>query len=116
MRVVVVGATGNVGTSLLKTLVDEPRVESVLGIARRLPELKLPRGWLDLALAVPLLDVSRARSELGWEPRLGGDEALLDLLDGLREGAGMPTSPLDPSTGGPARAAELAGGAGAREE
>jgi nucleoside-diphosphate-sugar epimerase len=38
MRVVVVGATGNVGTALLRALREEPRVTSVLGIARRLPD------------------------------------------------------------------------------
>jgi UDP-glucose 4-epimerase len=37
MRVVVVGASGNVGTSLLAALADEPAVDSVVGIARRLP-------------------------------------------------------------------------------
>ena len=37
MRVVVVGASGNVGTSLLECLADEPSVDSVVGIARRLP-------------------------------------------------------------------------------
>lgn len=37
MRVVVVGATGNVGTALLRSLAEEPTVDSVLGIARRLP-------------------------------------------------------------------------------
>jgi nucleoside-diphosphate-sugar epimerase len=41
--VVVVGATGNVGTSLLDALVDEPQVDSVLGLARRLPRLELPK-------------------------------------------------------------------------
>ena len=43
MRVVVVGATGNVGTSLLEALAEEPRVESVLGLARRRPRLMLPK-------------------------------------------------------------------------
>ena len=43
MRVVVVGATGNVGTSLLEALVDEPQVDSVLGLARRRPRLELPK-------------------------------------------------------------------------
>jgi nucleoside-diphosphate-sugar epimerase len=37
LRVVVVGATGNVGTSVVEALGAEPRVSSVLGIARRLP-------------------------------------------------------------------------------
>ncbi len=43
MRVVVVGATGNLGTSVLRSLVDEDRVESVLGLARRLPGLQVPK-------------------------------------------------------------------------
>lgn len=38
MRVVIVGATGNVGTALLRVLHEEPQVTSVLGIARRLPD------------------------------------------------------------------------------
>ena len=43
MRVVVVGASGNIGTSLLEALRAEPEVESVLGLARRIPELEFPR-------------------------------------------------------------------------
>lgn len=43
MRVVVVGATGNVGTSVLRSLQMEEKVESVLGLARRLPELRMPK-------------------------------------------------------------------------
>jgi nucleoside-diphosphate-sugar epimerase len=38
MRIVVVGATGNAGTALLRALREEPRVTSVLGMARRLPD------------------------------------------------------------------------------
>src|SRR5688500_7556521 len=40
MRVVVVGATGNVGTSLLEALGRDDTVESVLGLARRLPSAR----------------------------------------------------------------------------
>jgi nucleoside-diphosphate-sugar epimerase len=43
MRVVVTGASGNVGTSLLKALAIDPAVTSVLGLARRRPELQLPK-------------------------------------------------------------------------
>ena len=43
MRVVVVGASGNAGTSLLRSLADEPAVDSVLGVARRLPALQFPK-------------------------------------------------------------------------
>jgi UDP-glucose 4-epimerase len=74
-----------------------------------------PPGWLDLALGVPLLDATRARNELGWEPRYGAGEALLELLRGLHDRAGAPTPPLDPETGGPARARELGSGIGSRE-
>lgn len=37
MRVVVVGASGNVGTAVLRRLAAEPAVESVVGVARRPP-------------------------------------------------------------------------------
>src|ERR671916_3403821 len=43
MRVVVVGATGNIGTSVLRSLEKEESVESVLGLARRLPGLSMPK-------------------------------------------------------------------------
>ena len=43
MRVVVVGATGNVGTSVLRSLAREDQVESVLGLARRTPNLAVPK-------------------------------------------------------------------------
>jgi len=35
MRIVITGATGNVGTSLLAALADEPAVERIVAIARR---------------------------------------------------------------------------------
>ncbi len=71
-------------------------------------------GWVDMALAVPLLDTTRAREELGWTPKRGAGEALLELLEGMREGAGTPTPPLDPGTSGPARVRELLTGVGGR--
>jgi UDP-glucose 4-epimerase len=73
-----------------------------------------PRGWVDMALAVPLLDTTRARRELGWTPRRTAGEALLELLEGMREGAGTATPPLDPGTSGPARMRELVTGLGSR--
>lgn len=38
MRIVVVGQSGNVGTAVLRALRSAPEVDSVLGIARRLPD------------------------------------------------------------------------------
>ncbi|MGI8774220.1 MAG: NAD-dependent epimerase/dehydratase family protein [Actinomycetota bacterium] len=43
MRVVITGATGNVGTSLVKRLSEDERVDSILGIARRQASLELPK-------------------------------------------------------------------------
>ena len=71
-------------------------------------------GWLDMALKVPLMSIERARSELGWEPERTSEEALLELIEGLRRGRGLPTPPLDAATGGPFRSGEIATGVGAR--
>jgi UDP-glucose 4-epimerase len=90
---------------------------AVRGIASLTWRLRLqptPPGWIDLALAVPLMSTDRARSELGWEPRIGADRALLELLDGMRDRAGLPTPPLDPDTSGPGRSHEFSTGVGAR--
>jgi UDP-glucose 4-epimerase len=53
-----------------------------------------PPGWLDLALGVPLMDTTRAREKLGWEPRHGAGDALLELMRGIRDRAGEAEPPL----------------------
>ena len=72
-------------------------------------------GWVDMALAVPLMDTSRAREELGWRPRYDAGQALLDLLEGMRSQAGLDTPPLVPGGAGPMRVRELLSGVGARQ-
>jgi UDP-glucose 4-epimerase len=71
-------------------------------------------GWVDMAFAVPVMDTTRARTELRWKPRWSSSEALLDLLAGMREGAGLDTPPLEPGGAGPLRAREFASGVGSR--
>jgi UDP-glucose 4-epimerase len=71
-------------------------------------------GWLDMGLHVPVMDTTRARAELGWEPERSSTDALLDLLAGLNEGAGLDTPPLEPGGAGPLRAREFLSGVGAR--
>jgi UDP-glucose 4-epimerase len=73
-----------------------------------------PAGWLDMGMAVPLMSSRRIREELGWSPRHGADAALLELLEGVRDAAGMATPPLEPAAGGPLRIRELLSGVGAR--
>jgi UDP-glucose 4-epimerase len=71
-----------------------------------------PPGWVDMALQAPLMDVTRAREELGWEPRHSSRQALMDLLHGMRDGSGVETPPLAPNAGGPLRVRELVTGVG----
>jgi UDP-glucose 4-epimerase len=75
----------------------------------------VPPGWLDLSRNVPIMDTTRARTELGWTPQYSADETLLDLLEGLRTGSGLDTPPLAPKTGGPFRIREILTGVGGRE-
>ncbi|MCW2959851.1 MAG: NAD-dependent epimerase/dehydratase, partial [Thermoleophilia bacterium] len=42
MRVVVIGATGNIGTALVRACVNDPRIDHVVGVARRVPTWELP--------------------------------------------------------------------------
>jgi UDP-glucose 4-epimerase len=70
---------------------------------------------LDLVLQLPLHDTSRARGELGWEPKHTGAEALREMLHGMADGAGGPTPPLEPdSLAG--RLTEVRGGIGERSD
>ena len=69
-------------------------------------------GWVDMGLGVPVMDTARARDELGWHPTKTAAQALLELIEGMRDGAGVATPPLDPSTGGPARVREMLTGVG----
>jgi UDP-glucose 4-epimerase len=71
MRVVVVGATGNVGTSLMRALADEPQVTSVLGLARRKPAWHVAKAdWAAADIAVDnlvgLFEGADAVVHLGW--------------------------------------------------
>jgi UDP-glucose 4-epimerase len=99
-----------------KPLAVSPRLlRGAADLSWRLRLQPSPPGWVDMALGVPLMDSHRARTELGWQPRRSSLEALRELLDGLREAAGMPTPTLDPGAGGTARIGELATGVGKRQ-
>lgn len=89
-------------------------LRAVVDGAWRLRLQPTPAGWLDLALGVPLMDCGRAVSELGWTPRVGADDALAELLDGMKHSAGGPTPPLHPAAGGRFRLGELRSGVGSR--
>ena len=67
------------------------------GIAAATWQLRLQPtspGWVDLAGSAPVMDTTRARSELGWRPRLSSIQALQELVAGLADRAGAPSPPL----------------------
>jgi nucleoside-diphosphate-sugar epimerase len=69
MRVVVIGATGNVGTSVMDCLVADTSVEEIVAVARRRPETTWPRTRFVEA------DVSCDQ----LEPILAGADAVVHL-------------------------------------
>src|SRR5947209_2786597 len=68
MRLVITGATGNVGTSLLEVLSEEPAVQEIVAVARRAPGVSHPRTRFVAA------DI--ARDDLAWLIQPGRDESV----------------------------------------
>ena len=89
-------------------------VRAAVAAAWRLRLMPGSPGLVDLALSLPVMDTSRARSELAWEPSHTSLDAIREMLQGLRGGAGMETPTLDPHAGGALRQHELATGVGKR--
>lgn len=73
MRIAVIGATGNVGTALLRRLQQAPEVESIIGIVRRLPDTTVEPytgvAWHAVDIGAP-----------GAEPLLGEILAGVDVV------------------------------------
>ncbi|CAM5239190.1 NAD-dependent epimerase/dehydratase family protein [Streptomyces microflavus] len=72
-RVVVTGATGNVGTSVVRALAGDPGIGSVLGLARRRPSLEIAGVEWDT------VDLSRDDSEERLTGLLRGADAVVHL-------------------------------------
>ena len=91
MRIVVTGATGNVGTSLVAALSRDSRIEEIVGIARRLPRLELPRtSWIAADVVdAPLIELFRGADavvHLAWLIQPSRDESVTHAVnvDGSR--------------------------------
>ena len=91
-------------------------VRAAVSAAWRAHILPASPTLLDLFLSIPIMDVGRARNELGWVPQHTSLEALGELLDGLRAGAGGRTPPLDSQAGGRFRGKELLTGVGSKDD
>ena len=90
-------------------------VRAAASLSWRLHLTPIPASWLDMALALPVMDTTRAREELGWQPQRSALEAIADVVRGIGDGAGLETPPLSPQTSGTLRSRELATGVGERE-
>jgi len=73
-----------------------------------------PPGWVDMGIRSPLMNTTRAREELGWEPRRSSAEAIRAVLEGMASGRDEATPPLDVKAGGPLRFREFLTGLGGR--
>ncbi len=82
MRVVVIGATGNVGTALVQALTADPAVTEVVAVARRLPSAPQPDGRG--SISDPASDgASRGAAAVSWHAA----DIARDNLDPLMSGA-----------------------------
>lgn len=86
MRVVVTGASGNVGTSVLEALGREEKVEEIVGIARRVPDVEMPKvEWTSADVTadslVPLFAGADAVVHLAWAIQPSRDESVTERIN-----------------------------------
>src|SRR3954451_8836241 len=86
MRIVVTGATGNVGTSVVRALGRDERVEEIVGVARRLPDWRPERTrWVAADVArddlLPWFEGADAVIHLAWLIQPSRDEAELERVN-----------------------------------
>jgi UDP-glucose 4-epimerase len=104
MKVVVTGASGNVGTSVLAALAREPSVTEVVGLARRLPSAEMEKvRWAEADVTSselsPLFAGAEAVIHLAWAIQPSRDPAAMERVNVLGSGrvfaaaaeAGVPT-------------------------
>src|SRR5688500_4030743 len=91
MKVVVIGATGNVGTSLVRALGRDARVSGIVGVARRRPAWAAERTrWVQADIAAdplePILSGADAVVHLAWAIQPSHDQRELERInvDGSR--------------------------------
>lgn len=88
MRVVVFGATGNVGTSVVEALAERPEVDEIVGVARRTPQHAYAKTRFVAADVssddlVRLVSGADAVVHLAWLIQPGRDQHLVQLVNKL---------------------------------
>jgi nucleoside-diphosphate-sugar epimerase len=71
MRITVTGATGNVGSRVIAALADDPQVDEIIGVARRVPDWHPPKTrWVSADVSVddlaPAIAGSAVVVHLAW--------------------------------------------------
>lgn len=92
------------GAQELADLIDHGRFvklpthvfRTALGVGHGTKLVAADARWLDMGVAVPRMDNSRAKQKLGWRPKYNANEAVCDLLQGMADGQGAETIPLRP--------------------
>jgi UDP-glucose 4-epimerase len=78
--------------------VPGPVVRAAMSLAWHARIQQVDPGWLDLGYAVPLLDTTRASSELGWAPTIDAVSVLAETITGMTRASSDETPVLRPRT------------------
>jgi UDP-glucose 4-epimerase len=86
VKVLVTGATGNVGTSVLTALENDPAVTEIVGLARRLPSRKTPKtSWIERDIVKddlhPTFEGADVVIHLAWAIQPSRDEETLTAIN-----------------------------------
>ena len=73
-----------------------PVVRRALSTAHRAGMVAADAGWLDMGMNAPVMDPSRAKRELEWEPQHTAAESVSELLEGMIAGAGAASVSMRP--------------------
>ncbi|MCT1597866.1 NAD-dependent epimerase/dehydratase family protein [Corynebacterium sanguinis] len=63
-------------------------VRAAATAAHRAGALPADAGWIDMAMGVPMMDNSRAKHELGWQPTRSAKDTVRELIDAMINGSG----------------------------
>jgi nucleoside-diphosphate-sugar epimerase len=74
--------------------VPSAALRPVVSAAWHLRLQQVDTGWLDMAFALPLLDSTRARTELDWAPTKDAVAVFREVVEGMRTTASGPTAVL----------------------
>jgi len=87
--------------------VPAPLARALVDLTWRLHVQPTDPGWVDIGRLTPLLDTTRARTELGWTPTFDAAQALLETVDAMAAGRGGGSPVLRPRNDVPHRVLEL---------